>query len=83
MYAGVDGFGYTQQTKKGYMVWQLFFGFLLDFIWAYFLCVATRYATCKDGEPEPIDYTGGAGNLNPNPFGEEEKKADEDEKKDE
>jgi len=59
------------------MVTSLFLTFLFDFIWAYFLCVATRYATCKDGEPEPIDYTGGAGNMVPDPFaGEEAKKAE-------
>jgi len=43
------------------MVWSLFIGLVLDFIWGYFLCVATAYATCKDGAPEPIDYTGGMG----------------------
>jgi hypothetical protein len=61
VYAGVDGFGYVQQPKKGFMVWSLFIGIVFDFIWAYFLCIATRYATCKDGAPEPIDYTGGMG----------------------
>jgi len=77
VYAGVDGIGYTNQTKKGFMVTSLFLTFLFDFIWAYFLCVATRYATCKDGEQEPIDYTGGAGNMVPDPFaGEEAKKAE-------
>ena len=69
VYVGVDGFGYTMQTKKGVMVWSLFLGFVFSFIWAYFLCVATTYATAMDGKPEPIDYTGGAGNLAPNPFG--------------
>lgn len=64
VYAGVDGLGYVQQTKKAFMVWSLFIGIVLDFIWAYFLCVATTYATCKDGAPEPIDYTGGVGNMN-------------------
>merc|ERR1719197_2393180 len=47
------------------MVWSLFIGIVLDFTWAYFLCVATTYATCKDGEQEPIDWTGGAGNMVP------------------
>lgn len=41
------------------MVWSLFLALVLDFIWGYFLCVATTYATCKDGPPEPVDYTGG------------------------
>ena len=54
------------------MVWNLFLGIILDFIWGYFLCVATAYASCKDGPPEPIDYTGGVGNMAPNPFGGEE-----------
>jgi len=63
VYFGVDGFGYTQQSKKGIMVWSLFVGLLFDFIWGYFLCVATRYATCRDGPQEPIDYTGGLGNM--------------------
>jgi len=69
VYAGVDGLGYTNQTKKSFMVWNLFVAIVLDFIWAYFLCVATAYSTCKDGEPEPVDMTGGAGNMVPNPFG--------------
>ena len=47
------------------MVWSLFIGIVLDFTWAYFLCVATTYATCKDGEQEPVDWTGGAGNMVP------------------
>jgi hypothetical protein len=61
VYVGIDGLGYTQQPKKGVMVWSLFIGLVFDFIWGYFLCVATKYATCKDGAPEPIDYTGGMG----------------------
>merc|ERR1740138_94213 len=61
VFFGVDGFGYTQQPKKGFMVWSLFLALVLDFIWGYFLCVATTYATCKDGPPEPVDYTGGLG----------------------
>merc|ERR1719238_2077642 len=47
------------------MVWSLFIGICLDFIWAYFLCVATTYATAMDGEQEPIDWTGGVGNNMP------------------
>merc|ERR1719238_2349094 len=47
------------------MVWSLFIGIVLDFIWAYFLCVATTYATAMDGEQEPIDWTGGVGNKMP------------------
>jgi len=61
VYAGVDFVGYTMQSKKAFMVWSLFIGICLDFIWGYFLCVATAYATCKDGPPKPIDYTGGIG----------------------
>lgn len=82
VYAGVDGLGYTEQSKKSFMVWNLFICIVLDFIWAYFLCVATAYASCKDGPPEPIDYTGGVGNMAPNPFGGEEA-AKEEEKKNE
>jgi len=67
VYAGADVIGYTMQTKKSFMVWNLFIAILFDFIWAYFLCVATAYASCKDGPQEPIDYTGGAGNV-ANPF---------------
>jgi len=65
VFAGADVIGYTMQTKKAFMVWSLFIGIVLDFTWAYFLCVATTYATCKDGEQEPIDWTGGAGNMVP------------------
>jgi len=50
VFAGADVVGYTMQTKKAFMVWSLFIGICLDFTWAYFLCVATTYATCKDGE---------------------------------
>merc|ERR1711937_1084380 len=80
VYWGVDGVGYSQQPKKGFMVWSLFLAIVLDFIWAYFLCIATTYATCKDGEQEPIDYSMGADKMVPNPFGEEKK---EEEKKEE
>jgi hypothetical protein len=69
VYAGADGIGYTMQTKKAFMVWSLFIGVGADFIWGYFLCVATAYATAMDGEPEPVDWTGGAGDMTPNPFG--------------
>ena len=57
VFAGADVVGYTMQTKKAFMVWSLFIGIVLDFVWAYFLCVATSYATCKDGEPEPMDFS--------------------------
>jgi len=59
------------QTKKAFMVWSLFIGLVLDFTFAYFLCVASNYATAKDGEQEPIDWTGGAGDMVPK-MGEEE-----------
>jgi hypothetical protein len=59
VFAGADGVGYTMQTKKSFMVWSLFIGIVLDFVWAYFLCVATTYATAMDGEQEPIDWSGG------------------------
>jgi hypothetical protein len=49
VYAGADVIGYTMQTKKSFMVWNLFIGILFDFTWAYFLCIATSYATIKDG----------------------------------
>merc|ERR1712010_441938 len=39
------------------MVWSLFIGICLDFTWAYFLCVASTYATAMDGEQEPVDMT--------------------------
>jgi len=65
VFAGADVVGYTMQTKKAFMVWSLFIGIVLDFTWAYFLCVATTYATCKDGEQEPIDWTGGTGDMVP------------------
>ena len=65
VFAGADGVGYTMQTKKAFMVWSLFIGIVLDFTWAYFLCVATTYATAMDGEQEPIDWTGGVGNNMP------------------
>jgi len=84
VFAGADVVGYTMQTKKAFMVWSLFIGIVLDFIWAYFLCVATTYATCKDGEQEPIDWTGGAGDMVPNPMdmgGEENKDDKADDKK--
>lgn len=71
VFAGADVVGYTMQTKKAFMVWSLFIGIVLDFTWAYFLCVATTYATCKDGEQEPIDWTGGAGDMVPKMGGEE------------
>ena len=70
VFAGADVVGYTMQTKKAFMVWSLFIGIVLDFTWAYFLCVATAYATCKDGEQEPIDWTGGAGNMIPSMEGD-------------
>jgi len=85
VFAGADVVGYTMQTKKAFMVWSLFIGIVLDFVWAYFLCVATSYATCKDGEQEPVDWTGGAGNMvpaMPAMGGEEEKKDDAAAKKD-
>jgi hypothetical protein len=59
VFAGADVVGYTMQTKKSFMVWSLFLGIVFDFIWAYFLCVATTYATAMDGEQEPMDWTGG------------------------
>merc|ERR1711990_991737 len=65
VFAGADVVGYTMQTKKAFMVWSLFIGIVLDFTWAYFLCVATTYATAMDGEQEPIDWTGGVGNNMP------------------
>jgi len=65
VFAGADVVGYTMQTKKAFMVWSLFIGIVLDFTWAYFLCVATTYATAIDGEQEPIDWTGGVGGNMP------------------
>jgi len=90
VFAGADGVGYTMQTKKSFMVWSLFIGIVLDFVWAYFLCVATTYATAMDGEQEPIDWSGGVKVPNMDVMGEkpaeEPKKAEEpkeEEKKDE
>jgi len=65
VFAGADVVGYTMQTKKAFMVWSLFIGIVLDFTWAYFLCVATTYATAMDGEQEPMDWTGGVGTNMP------------------
>merc|ERR1712139_75456 len=65
------------------MVWSLFIGIVLDFTWAYFLCVATTYATCKDGEQEPIDWTGGAGDMVPDRGMEGDKEPEKDDKKSE
>ena len=50
MYAGADVVGYTMQTKKSFMVWSLFIAIVLDFTWAYFLCVATTYSSALDGK---------------------------------
>ena len=90
VFAGADGVGYTMQTKKSFMVWSLFIGIVLDFVWAYFLCVATTYATAMDGEQEPIDWSGGVKVPSMDVMGEkpaeEPKKAEEpkeEEKKDE
>lgn len=52
VYAGADVVGYTMQTKKAFMVWSLFIAIVLDFIWAYFLCVATTYSSALDGKPK-------------------------------
>jgi len=83
VFAGADVVGYTLQTKKAFMVWSLFIGIVLDFIWAYFLCVAVTYATALDGEQEKTDWSFGAGNMVPDMqmpgMGEESK---EEEKKD-
>jgi hypothetical protein len=45
------------------MVYSLFIGLLLSFIWGYFLCVATTYATCKDGPQASLDPTFGAADM--------------------
>jgi hypothetical protein len=42
------------QTKKGFMVWGLFIGICIDFLYAYFLCVATTYLTAF-GDKQPDD----------------------------
>jgi hypothetical protein len=76
VFAGADVIGYTMQTKKAFMVWSLFIGICLDFTWAYFLCVATAYATCKDGEQEAIDWTGGVGNMVPEMGAEDKAEGD-------
>jgi hypothetical protein len=65
------------------MVWSLFLGIFFDFIWGYFLCVTTRYATCKDGAPKPIDYTGGMGDKMGAMTGGDDKKDDKADAKDE
>jgi hypothetical protein len=72
VFAGADVVGYTMQTKKAFMVWSLFIGLVLDFTFGYFLCVATNYATAKDGEQEAIDWTGGVGDMVPKMEGEGE-----------
>jgi hypothetical protein len=77
VFAGADVIGYTMQTKKAFMVWSLFIGIVLDFAWGYFLCVATTYATAKDGKPEPVDWTGGMGDMVPDVGMDGEKKDEE------
>jgi hypothetical protein len=52
VYAGTDFTGYTMQSKKSFMVWQLFIVFLIDFLFAYFLCVTSAYATRRNGKPQ-------------------------------
>lgn len=51
VYSGMDVVGYTMQTKKAFMVWQLFIALCLDFLFAYFLCVCANYSIRLDGEP--------------------------------
>jgi len=44
------------------MVWSLFIAIVLDFVFAYFLCVATTYSIAWDGkkpEEENMDGVGG------------------------
>merc|ERR1712096_393104 len=64
VYAGADVVGYTMQTKKAFMVWSLFIAIVLDFTWAYFLCVATTYKSAKDGKQKEEEGMG-LGDLNP------------------
>jgi hypothetical protein len=64
VYAGADVVGYTMQTKKAFMVWSLFVAIVLDFTFAYFLCVATTYKSAKDGKPKEEEQMG-LGDLNP------------------
>lgn len=52
VYAGTDITGYTMQSKKSFMVWQLFIVLLIDFLFAYFLCVTSAYATRRNGKPQ-------------------------------
>lgn len=49
VYAGADLVGYTTQTKKAFMVWQLFIVLVIDFTYAYFLCVCAAYKERIDG----------------------------------
>ena len=62
VYAGADFIGYTMQTKKGFMVWSLFIAICLDFLFAYFLCVATTYSIAWDGK-KPEEEMEGVGGV--------------------
>ena len=63
VYAGADLVGYTTSTKKAFMVWFLFVVCVIDFSYAYFMCVCAAYSTRLDGgKPEGLDVgLGGVG----------------------
>jgi len=56
VYAGADVIGYVTSTKKAFMVWFLFVTLIINFSYAYFMCVASAYSKAMDGgEPEGLD----------------------------
>uniref|UniRef100_A0A7S3MY32 Uncharacterized protein n=1 Tax=Strombidium inclinatum TaxID=197538 RepID=A0A7S3MY32_9SPIT len=44
VYTGTADTGYIKQTKKQYIVWSIFLAAVVDFFYAYFICVVRSYA---------------------------------------
>jgi hypothetical protein len=56
VYAGADVIGYVTSTKKAFVVWFLFVALVINFSYAYFMCVAATYSKAMDGgEPEGLE----------------------------
>ena len=50
--SGNDGVGFLKVTRKQEVVFVLFFAFVIDAIFAYFICVVDEYQTAMKEEPE-------------------------------
>ena len=48
VYAGADVIGYVTSTKKAFVVWFLFVVLIINFSYAYFMCVARLYKKTMD-----------------------------------